>query len=305
LGVSAIASHGRVYIAGASMVAQLALLALAAATPALGHKSKPASAFTVIFQCADHANLCRLDTSTRRVSRLTRDGIPEGARGAYSGPSLAAKTSTLAFVYKRQAYIAPLWQISRAGPLSDDRYVDFVVFGAFNRILVGNAGRACAPPGQPCVAARELKTVTPSGALIAAIGPIAASASWLRQRIVFIPSDKLEFQELDVIDTDGGRRTKLYRSQQDLADPAGSPDGTKVAVTIKLGVNDRSQIGIFHVPTRTMSVLTWGSSDSHPAWCADGKTIVFVRRGALWAKSIAPLAVGQSLRVRGSEPTCR
>ena len=107
---------------------------------------------------------------------------------------------------------------------------------------------------------------------------------------------------LQTIDIEGGHRTTLLRSRSTIFDLAGSPDGQKVALSYE--VPGGSSIGIVSVRTRALSLFTWGSYDTQPTWCADGKSIVFVRRGKLWMKRLRAAASAKDLNVRGGAPTC-
>jgi hypothetical protein len=63
-----------------------------------------ASASSIVYVCADAANLCRVDPSTGAQTQMTTDGQP-GTPRVYGGPSLSRDGTRLAFVFNSQVIV--------------------------------------------------------------------------------------------------------------------------------------------------------------------------------------------------------
>ena len=84
-----------------------------------------------------------------------------------------------------------------------------------------------------------------------------------------------------------------------------SPDGTQIVYTAYPDPTTTSDIFVMNADgTHQRNVTnTPAADDTQPTWCADGKSIVFVRRGKLWMKRLRAAASAKDLNVRGGAPT--
>ena len=83
--------------------------------------------------------------------------------------------------------------------------------------------------------------------------------------------------DLYAIAIDGSRTVRLTQTRVDELTPAVSPDGTRIAFVDR----EPGNLGTRRVDGSDLRWLTRGFGDQSPAWTADGRTIVFVRRRAL------------------------
>jgi Tol biopolymer transport system component len=88
--------------------------------------------------------------------------------------------------------------------------------------------------------------------------------------------------------TRDGKVTPLSPETRQFANPQLSPDGSRIAVTIREA--DKSAIWIYEISTQTFSRLTSREAASSPSWTPDGNSIVFTalgneKRYAIWKQN--------------------
>src|SRR5690242_12720398 len=127
-----------------------------------------------------------------------------------------------------------------------------------------------------------MRRPVPTALLVAAAWLCAAATPALAAdgQIVGVGGD---LGALVSVEPDGSNATTFFAAgSRQLADPAWSPDGNRVAVAIGGGFlsGTGSGIGVVDAVTRHVTVLTAhaaGVDDSAPSWSPDGSRIAFVR----------------------------
>ena len=278
------------------------LTAGAAASPGSAPAARPGIAGVIVYQCGPgDANLCELSRSRVRV--LTRGG--RRSREVYASPSLSADGRRLAFSFGDRAYGATR-DLRRRRLVAAERGIDKVSLRRDGRrvLLLRRTIRCPGPPSAACTVgylARARAWGRPADIVEAT--SFVSGADWLGADALVATSAEMPFT-LSILRRPAYAHISivLQRPYPGLTDPAVSPEGSRVAVTM-LHADGSSTLGV--VSLRRPGLLqpvTAGPADDDAAWSPDGRSLVFVRGHRLALLALRTNQV-RLLGIHGSSPT--
>jgi hypothetical protein len=255
-----------------------------------------AHASFLIYGCAP--NLCRVSPDGTGGAPLTIDG---SAGAPYGAPSLSRDGSKLAFVEGTQLFVSDANAQNRVGPISN------FAFGAYMRPDGGQLAdiedfqpgfAVCTfnldGGGRNCPYGTASAGWAPDNGLLASI---SAGAPSFNKQICHLAAA-------------GGQTCADVRANDpanDLYDPAVSPDGSTLAVTVGGGVGGSvsGHIALYNYATGQFERnLTAGTADEFPAWSPDGSRIAFQRGGSIYVTGAGDAAGSEhQLVANGTQPT--
>jgi serine/threonine-protein kinase len=118
----------------------------------------------------------------------------------------------------------------------------------------------------------------------------APQLSWAANGTAFFLLGGSEQHTIVLVDREG-RETALIDEIGPYRDPRWSPDGERLAFRLGTsgGEEEEGDLWIYHVPTETLSRLTFESDNLYPVWSRDGSRIIFTSRrdgiAAMWWKA--------------------
>ncbi|MGD0452193.1 MAG: hypothetical protein ABSB69_01225 [Solirubrobacteraceae bacterium] len=276
-----------------------------------------ASASYIVYVCG--ANLCEVNPDGTGQRALTADG--GGAAGSYSTPSLSRDGTLLAFDEGNTAYA-----MTMPGGTRTTLNIGSVL-ATFMRPDAGQVAFIKDESGSIAY----LHTVNPDGSLFSTPkeSGYALTAGWLGTTLLRDGNSNTAHEcappggsncaahsicraEDPTCGLPAGENKNVADDPvRDLYDPAGSPDGSKVAVMAvpyPLGAAHASPTGgaiaLYNASTgEHLSDLTSGNEDAGPAWSPDGSAIAFTRGSSAIYTVPAGGGAPQLLLTGGSQPT--
>jgi serine/threonine-protein kinase len=216
----------------------------------------------------------RPDTAKGETDYLWPIALPNGKTVVFTIWTGSLPSAKLATVSLKGGDVIPL-DLMGVRPLAViDRTLVYVQSdGAVMGVKLDRSGRHTAGTPTPVLDPVEVRQelngnseifVSKGGALLTARGGTNTRLAWV---------------------TSDGKVTPLSPETRRFRDPKLSPDGSRIAVTIRDG--DKSAIWIYDIPTGTLSRLSSLEAASSPSWMPDGNTVVYLalgseRRYAIW-----------------------
>lgn len=258
-----------------------------------------ASASFIVFRCG--ANLCRVNPDGSGQTQLTSDG-QTGTSQMYGAPSLSRDGTKLAFVFNYHVIVADANANSRSVPFASTALVALIrpdggqvaeLEDTFSSPAIQLCTYNLDGSGRNCPYGTASAGWAPDNNLLISVG---AGAPNYNQQICHVPAGGPSSVPCDA------RADDLMN---DLHDPAVSPDGSTLAVTVGQGIGGpvSGHIALYNFATGQFERdLTTGTSDELPAWSPDGRSIAFDRDSGMWV--VPADGSGPPRRIAtGDEPT--
>lgn len=276
-----------------------ATLALAAAitltTAAAAHAS------FLVYAC--NGNLCRINADGSGQRQLTSDGQP-GTSKVYGGPSLSRDGNKLAFAFNDHIIVSDPNANNRSAPFATTALVakmrpDGGQVAELEQTFSSPAIQVCTynldGSGRNCPYGTPSAGWAPDNNLLISTG---AGPPNYNQEICLVPVGGT---------SNPGCDARANDPMNDLYDPAVSPDGSTLAVTVGGGVGGSvmGHIALYNYATGQFERnLTAGTTDQTPAWSPDGTQIAFARGSSIYVIA-TNRAAGSELQLvaQGTDPT--
>jgi hypothetical protein len=269
-------------------------LALALVAPA----AAVAGSSVIIYGCAP--NLCRINPDGTGMTPLTSDG-QSGTSMAYGAPSLSRDGSKLAFSFNNHIFVSDVNANNRSAPFATTGLIalmrpDGGQLAELEQTLTNPPIVVCTynldGSGRSCLYSTPSAGWAPDNNLLISTQPGPAS----NEEICHVSA--IARQPCDVRADDPAN---------DLYDPAVSPDGSTLAVTVADGIGGpvTGHIALYQYATGQFErALTSGTNDDLPAWSPDGSQIAFDRGSGIYVTDAggAPGSEHQ-LVAQGNSPT--
>lgn len=267
--------------------------AVAVATLTLG--AETAGASTIDYNCG--GNLCSIQPDGSGKAQLTTGG-------GYSSPSISRDGTRLAFVLHYHVVVADARAGNRGAPFASTAFAVLMrpdggavaeIEEAFSAVPFQICTYELDGRGRNCPYGTSSAGWAPDGNLLISD---SAGAPNYNDVIFRCPAHGSSAGCNDVRAADMGN---------DLYDPAVSPDGSTLAVTVSGGLGGpvSGHIALYDYATGQFERnLTTGSTDERPAWSPDGKQIAFQRGRGIYVIGVgAPPGSERLLVGAGSGPT--
>lgn len=278
------------------------LIALAVAVLASAALAASASASFLVYQCGASAeNLCRVNPDGSGQAQLTNDG-QAGTSNAYFAPSLSRDGNTLAFVFGNKVYVGSSSAPSHAGAgfastalvtrLRPDggQVAELETALGMEQVCLYNldgSGRHC-----PYGTSSANWSADNDHLLIS----VSAGAPDYNRQICYVAAAANE----------ACSTVKANDASHDLYDPAVSPDGSTLAVTVAPIGGTTGYIALYDYNggafIRNLTDPS-NSGDETPVWSPDGTRIAFQRGGAIFVTAASGGPGSEHQLVTGLSPT--
>jgi hypothetical protein len=258
-----------------------------------------ASSSVIVYGCAP--NLCRVSPDGTGMTQLTSDG-QSGTSMAYGAPSLSRDGTKLAFAFNNHIFLSDVNANNRSAPLATTGLV--ALMRPDGGQLAELEETLSNPPIQLCTynldgTGRNCQYSTPS-------------AGWAPDNNLLISTQPglASNEQICHVSAAANQPCSDVRADDpanDLYDPAVSPDGSTLAVTVAGGIGGpvTGHIALYNYATAQFERnLTSATNDDHPAWSPDGSQIVFDRGSSIYVTNAngAPGSEHQ-LVAQGDSPT--
>jgi hypothetical protein len=261
--------------------------------------SAVASSSVIIYGCAP--NLCRVNSDGTGMTQLTSDG-QSGTSMAYGAPSLSRDGSKLAFAFNNHIFVSDVNANNRSAPFATTGLIalmrpDGGQLAELEQTLSNPPIQLCTysldGSGRSCLYSTPSAGWAPDNNLLISTQPGLASNE--------------QICHVSVIANQPCSDVRADDPANDLYDPAVSPDGSTLAVTVAGGIGGpvTGHIALYNYATAQFERnLTSGTNDDHPAWSPDGSQIAFDRGPSIYVADAngAPGSEHQ-LVAQGNSPT--
>jgi hypothetical protein len=258
-----------------------------------------ANASFLVYLCGP--NLCRINPDGTGKKPLTSDG-QAGTAHAYGGPSLSRNGSKLSFVYFEQVYVGDANAKHRTGAFPNTHTAvvtamrpdggqlleleDTFSFPAVDVCTYNLDGS-----GRNCPYGAGAANWAPDGNLL--IDTQLNTANEIICKVAVAANQPCT----DVIAQD---------PNSDLYDPAVSPNGSTLAVTVTSGIGTSvtGHIALYNYATGQLERnLTDGTNDDQPMWSPDGSQIAFDRGSSIYVINVNGSPGSEYRLTSGNSPT--
>jgi hypothetical protein len=261
--------------------------------------SAVASSSVIIYGCAP--NLCRVNSDGTGMTQLTSDG-QSGTSMAYGAPSLSRDGSKLAFAFNNHIFVSDVNANNRSAPFATTGLIalmrpDGGQLAELEQTLSNPPIQLCTysldGSGRSCLYSTPSAGWAPDNNLLISTQPGLASNE--------------QICHVSVIANQPCSDVRADDPANDLYDPAVSPDGSTLAVTVADGIGGSvtGHIALYQYATGQFERnLTSGTNDDLAAWSPDGSQIVFDRGSSIYVTNAngAPGSEHQ-LVAQGNSPT--
>jgi eukaryotic-like serine/threonine-protein kinase len=216
----------------------------------------------------------RPDTTKGETDYLWPIALPDGKTVVFTIWTGSLASAKLATASLKDGDVIPLDLMGVRPLVVIDRTLVYVQSdGAVMGVKLDRSGRHKAGAPSPVLDPVEVRQqlngnseifISKGGALLTARGGLNTRLAWV---------------------TGDGKVTPLSSETRQFLDPRLSPDGSRIAVTIRDA--DKSAIWIYDIATGTLSRLSSLEAASSPSWMSDGSTVVYTalgseKRYAIW-----------------------
>lgn len=260
-----------------------------------------AHASFLVYVCGP--NLCRANADGSSQTPLTNDG-QQGTANVYGSPSLSRDGTKLAFTFNSQVIVADANAANRGAPFATTAFVARMrpdggsvaeVEETFSTIPFQVCTYNLDGSGRNCPYGTSSAGWAPDGNLLVSLN---AGAPNYNSEIAHCPAAGTAGTCTDVRADDPAN---------DLFDPAVSPDGSTLAVTVASGVGSstKGHIALYNYATGQFERnLTTGTEDQLPAWSPDGTEVAFTRGSSIYVVGVSDAAgTERQLVAQGTEAT--
>jgi len=284
----------QVRVPRAGLFARATLLALAVGCLA----ASPAGA-TIVFQCSD--NLCRINADGSGRTQITSDG---SSTNDYHWPSLSRGGTRMAWIRHGGLYLGDANASSAVGPMTN---------AAGYLVIRPDGGQVAALVHSSVYDEWYVYVYNADGSIaVSGVHPDDPAIGWSPGNGLLLPWS-LDSPGLSATvgicavssDTTSCVTRLAYNPLLNFSDPAVSPDGKLLAVSVKNRSSDAGgYIALYDYTTHErLRMLTNGTQDTNIAWSPDGSRLVFQRGTSLYTTGVNDVPGAEKLLTAGETPS--